>query len=500
MFTKKLISPRYLFLVFIGSVFFVEALIMLVLNSLPPMSELNEALIDASALAILTFPLLYFFIFLPQNKLAKTLIDIRSELLKKNEELEISNQQLALQNFETARHEQDLLRFAVGLDNLTTGVIIADNDRKLIYINPVAIKLFSNIESDIRKDLPKFSVIEMLGMNIDKYHKNPAYQAKLLENLTETVTINITMGARIVSITASPMIDEFGIRRGSLAEWLDITELTNSQRENEDLSLQLNHIQKVESIGRLTAGLAHDFNNILSCMLGYNEMNRDISAGMKNEVLKSELEDNTKQVELAGRRATALIEKMMAYCRQDTVKTKVDAQDTQRVISEVIEMLRPGLTSKIQVESEFECHDVIQIDAGDLHQILTNLAVNARDAMKKSGGNITISLKKAVKVQAHCVACATKIEGDFIELSVADNGTGINPNIVNRLFDPFFTTKEQGEGTGLGLSAVSGLVHNANGHILIYSNCNKPYQGTTFRLLFQNLTNHFTNQANDLSI
>jgi len=105
----------------------------------------------------------------------------------------------------------------------------------------------------------------------------------------------------------------------------------------------------------------------------------------------------------------------------------------------------------------FESDHIIQIDAIDLHQILTNLAINARDAMKERGGIITISLKNVMNMKAHCVACAAVMEGDFIELSMADNGTGIESKIISRLFDPFFTTKPQGEGTGLGLSAVSGM-------------------------------------------
>ncbi len=277
-------------------------------------------------------------------------------------------------------------------------------------------------------------------------------------------------------------------------------ELVASHNENKILSLQVNHMQKIESIGRLTAGIAHDFNNILACILGYNEMNQDVSSDMTNELLKSELESNTKQIYLAGKRATVLIEKMLTYCRQETSSRKIDIKPTQEVIKEVLEMLRPALTSRIKIEFESPCHinnsdcntcgnrnacDAnIQIDAIDLHQILTNLALNARDAMKERGGIITISLKIVTNLTAHCVACAERLENDFIELSVADNGTGVEPGVISRMFDPFFTTKEQGEGTGLGLSTVSGMVHSSGGHILVDSKQNEPNQGTMFRLLF----------------
>ncbi|MEI7841259.1 MAG: ATP-binding protein [Methylococcaceae bacterium] len=277
------------------------------------------------------------------------------------------------------------------------------------------------------------------------------------------------------------------------------TELAASHEKNTLLNLQVNQMQKLESIGRLTSGIAHDFNNILSCMLGYNEMNLAISDEMQDEALRDELEKNTKQIDSAGQRAVVLIKKMMAYCRQEKILKKSTIQPAQEVIYEVLEMLRPALTHRIKIEFEHcgiengecdlcvrrdGCHTNIQIDTIDLHQILTNLVVNARDAMKDYSGIITISLSVVPKTKFNCIACAETVEGDFIELSVSDNGSGISPEIIHRLFDPFFTTKPQGEGTGLGLSAVSGLVHQAGGHLLVNSNQSELKHGTAFRLFF----------------
>jgi len=272
--------------------------------------------------------------------------------------------------------------------------------------------------------------------------------------------------------------------------------------ENELLNRQVNHMQKLESIGRLTSGIAHDFNNILACMIGYNEMNQDVADDITDATLKSELEHNMRQIHLASKRATSLIEKMLTYCRQNTTEKIIIIQPTKEVISEVVEMLRPALTSRIKLEfvnqfdndreycktcdSQKTCENInkIEIDAVDLHQIITNLAVNARDAMKERGGVITISLNAVMNITAQCVACAEMIKGDFIELRVSDNGTGIEPKIIHRLFDPFFTTKPQGEGTGLGLSTVIGMVHSSHGHVLIESDLTEKNHGTSFRLLF----------------
>jgi signal transduction histidine kinase len=270
--------------------------------------------------------------------------------------------------------------------------------------------------------------------------------------------------------------------------------------QNEVLNQQVNHLQKLESIGRMSAGIAHDFNNILACIIGYNEMNNDVRNDMKDEGLKAELASNTEQIANAGQRAMSLIEKMMTYSRQDTQSAKeISVEHTAIAISDVLEMLRPALTSRIQLEfihgDEFidirgvdtntDNYDSdIQIDVVALHQIVTNLAVNARDAMKEHGGLIKISLSKVIEKNTQCVACRALTDGQFIELSVSDKGTGIEPKVINRIFDPFFTTKPQGEGTGLGLSTLTGLVHSALGHIIVNSDMSESNHGTTFRLLF----------------
>ena len=276
--------------------------------------------------------------------------------------------------------------------------------------------------------------------------------------------------------------------------------------KSEILYQKVNHMQKLESIGRMTSGIAHDFNNILACMLGFNGMNECISEDITDEILKAALENNTRQINDAGQRAIVLINKMLIYSRQqDQPNIKRNVQPTKKIISEVLEMLRPALTRRIKLEFENKCRinngdcencgklgycdEDIQIDAMDLHQILTNLAVNARDAMKEHGNTITISLKKVTNEEVYCAACAESVLGRFIELSVTDNGSGMDAKILPRLFDPFFTTKPQGEGTGLGLSTVSGMVHQSGGHILIDSNMKEPNRGTAFRLLFPLVSN-----------
>jgi len=247
------------------------------------------------------------------------------------------------------------------------------------------------------------------------------------------------------------------------------------------LNQQVNQMQKVESLSRLTAGIAHDFNNILNAIIGYNQLNKFAGEDCTDQKLKEEIFFNTEQVELASERAINLIKKMMAYSRQNPINLEI--KPTINVIDEVIAMVRPALTSRFELITHAETDMTIQIDSTELHQILTNLIVNARDAMPQ-GGVITVSLKQLSIKEHVCNACVLTLDGEFIELSISDNGSGIEKKVLEHIFDPFFTTKPLGEGTGLGLSTVSGMVHEAHGHIIVESNTVVQNCGATFRLLF----------------
>jgi PAS domain S-box-containing protein len=268
----------------------------------------------------------------------------------------------------------------------------------------------------------------------------------------------------------------------------DVTERVEMQKRDKILRDQIAHMQKVDSIGRLTAGIGHDFNNMLNGILGYADLSREIiNEDMADSDLKTDLEHNLSRVMESGNRAKELIAKMMNYCRQNNENAEIEqtviTKSTSQIIKEAVEMVQAGLTAKFQIELELNDTPHIYIAAIDLHQIMTNLLVNARDAMKsKGGGVIKVKLTTINILTYQCAACLQPVEGDFIELSVTDSGSGIDKKVMDEMFDPFFTTKAIGEGTGLGLSTVSGIVHHEGGHILIDSTLGV---GTTFKLLFE---------------
>ena len=411
---------------------------------------------------------------------------------KRAAELVIANTELAFQNAEKSKRAAELV-----IANTELVFQNSEKEKRADELEIANIKLaFENIEKQKRADELEIANTELMFQNIEKEKR-----AIELEKVQRIATLNEsykTENEDLISEGAQKekLVSKLKFQNSEKEKM--VTQLQIANKKNQKLNQQVNHLQKVESMGRLTAGISHDFNNILGCMLGYNEMNNDIRDDMKDDALKSELDNNTKQIAKAGQRAVALIDKMMTYARQnEESKIELDERIMNVKIQDVLEMLKPILTSKIQLNFVTDCDCVsypeqdncaIQIDTSSLHQIITNLTVNARDAMKEVGNNITISLKKVVLSNIHCIACGEMMRGEFIRLAVTDNGSGIEPKIIRRIFDPFFTTKPQGEGTGLGLSTTMGLVHSANGHILVKSHLSGPTQGSSFQLLFPILT------------
>jgi PAS domain S-box-containing protein len=262
----------------------------------------------------------------------------------------------------------------------------------------------------------------------------------------------------------------------------DISKRKLNEREQMALQQQLNHLQKLESIGRLTAGIAHDFNNILASILGYNELNRYAAEDLSDCELKSDLLHNSEQVDIAGSRAADLIKKMLTYCRQDDATKSDTTLELSGVLNKILVMLQEIIPATITIEAHLLENTYITLDETDLYQIIVNLFVNARDALNKKRGTIELGVYVGGDYASQvCSACQEHIIGKFVEIKISDTGDGINPAKLSRIFEPFFTTKEVGEGTGLGLSVVSGIIHKADGHILVQSELGK---GTTFKLLF----------------
>ncbi len=279
-----------------------------------------------------------------------------------------------------------------------------------------------------------------------------------------------------------------------------MTEISTHKKMEEEKSLihqQLLQIQKMESIGQLASGVAHDFNNILMPIIGFT---RQAVSAIEKDNSEKALACLTR-VEKSANRAADLVDKMLIYCREKPVKLPTPMAPSL-VINEVADistMLRASLSSLVTLNVKNSLteknYPLILIDSSELHQIIMNLIVNARDAIEEYWENnadvwlrdtgqieVDLSLKQISEEDGvFCSACPKRLNGEYIQISISDTGNGIKPEKMSRIFDPFFTTKEVGKGTGLGLSVVSGVLHNTDAHILVKS---APNQGTTFSLLF----------------
>lgn len=244
------------------------------------------------------------------------------------------------------------------------------------------------------------------------------------------------------------------------------------QHEREQLQRQLRQAQKMEAVGQLTGGIAHDFNNILASVLGYADLALYEKSVQRDERVKMYMEEVIK----AGKRARDLVAKLLAFSRGGN--EPVRSISATELLKEILQMLRPTLPSTIKIdllidpELPFVMADVVQ-----LQQVILNLCINARDAMEECGV-IGITARSAIAT-AICTSCHTPFHGDFVEISVADTGSGIDADLLLRIFDPFFTTKEVGKGSGMGLSVVHGIVHGMGGHLLVESESGK---GSVFKL------------------
>jgi PAS domain S-box-containing protein len=262
------------------------------------------------------------------------------------------------------------------------------------------------------------------------------------------------------------------------------SEIIRVHEKNLALNAEINQLQRLESIARMTAGIAHNFNNSLGAIIGYNQLNCYAAEDCQDEMVKQEILQNTQQIQIASDRSVELVKQMMAYTNQNSARKFREMKSIVVVIDEVLEMIDTSLTNRFQIQTNIDSNLDFQFDATDLHLILTALMINARDAMQEKGGVITVTLKKITFNEVVCSSCLTVFEGECIELCVSDQGIGIDNHVITHIFDPFFTLKPTGEGMGLGLTTASGLVHEANGHIIVESKTTEPDSGTIFRLLF----------------
>lgn len=284
---------------------------------------------------------------------------------------------------------------------------------------------------------------------------------KVHEDTTVTPQGGKTRNYRVVS---SPLTNSTGEVTAAIEMVEDITERLN-------LQAQLMQAQKMESVGLLAGGIAHDYNNISSIITGYSELALD------KVDHDDPLRDDLMEIITAARRSTDITRQLLAFARQQTIAPKVlDLNDN---IESMLKMLRRLIGEDINLAWQPGAEVwPVKIDPSQVDQILANLCINARDAIAGIG-KITIETKNASFDEDYCADHAGFVPGEYVLFAVSDDGSGIAPETLDKIFEPFFTTKELGHGTGLGLATVYGIVKQNNGFINIYS---EPDEGTTIKV------------------
>jgi PAS domain S-box-containing protein len=253
----------------------------------------------------------------------------------------------------------------------------------------------------------------------------------------------------------------------------EISERRRAEEERAKLEAQLGQAQKMEAIGTLAGGIAHDFNNILSAIIGYTEMVLDdVPKGSVNQ-------QNLKEVLKAARRARDLVMQILTFSRQ----TEPELLPVQiRVIArEALRLLRATLPTTIEIKKEIRSESPVLADPSQIHQLLMNLCTNAAHAMQEKGGTLELTLGDIILDSDFTSRHPDLKPGPYVQLTVSDTGTGISPDVLEKIFDPFFTTKEKGQGTGLGLSVVHGIVKSHGGEVTVQSELGR---GSRFDVYF----------------
>ena len=373
---------------------------------------------------------------------------------EQNSELE----KRVIQRTEALRRSEAQMRLIT--DTIPALIAYFDSTQIYRYANLGYCKWFNKTANEVVGN----SIHNIIGVRAQDSVKHHIARALSGEQVTYEYAM-IRNGEKVYGrSTLVPEIDTAGLVVGCFVLSFDITEQKRMQAA-------LVQAQKMEAIGQLSSGIAHDFNNLLTIVVG------------NLSILKEQADANPAVLNLvnpaleAGKRGAQLVQRLLSFSRQQPLRPTII--HIRSLIEELIPLLQRSLSSRIQLAIEFSDEPLIaRIDAHQLENALLNLAVNARDAMP-DGGKLSINAYRTNLDETEAREYDV-VEGDYVRIDVADNGVGMEAEILSRIFEPFFTTKDFGRGSGLGLSMIYGFVKQSGGGIQVTS---EPEQGTTMSLL-----------------
>jgi PAS domain S-box-containing protein len=378
---------------------------------------------------------------------------------------------LELQNEELRRETNARVRLASAIEQSAESIVIADPKGIIQYVNPAF------------ESLTGYSKSEIIGQSA-AFLKGGDQDGQDYRDLLRTITRGETWRGNFVnrrkdgtecevSAVISCVFDDSGAVVNYIAAQHDVTVQANLEK-------QLRQSQKMEVMGTFAGHIAHDFNNILALILGHSEM------ALRHLSDRDPIRGHVERIEKAGRRASKLIKQMLTFSRQ--IEQERKPVKIHLVVREVLDFLRASLPSTIQLgESAADC-GMVMADATQIHQVVMNLCTNACQALQEGQGALDVVLD-VVEIGPNGTPGVEKLApGPYVRLCVRDTGSGIEPTVLPHIFEPFFTTKKPGEGTGLGLSTVHGIVAGHGGAIAVRSGVG---QGSTFEIYLPRLDGAF---------
>ena len=357
-------------------------------------------------------------------------------------------------------------------DNTLDAIWTMNMDLEFTYINPAIQTLTGHKQEEWAGthladhcDEEAFSHMEKIisgEVAKGKEHQGVVFETEMLRKDDSVIPVEIH--GKIV-------FDEYGHPKGLQGTTRDITERRKAEKAKERLEQQFHQAQKLESIGRLAGGIAHDLNNLLSPIIGYGEMLQE------NEIDISMRKEGIDAIVSAGKRARDLVRQLLAFSRKQTLA--FTAINLNELLRKFEKLLRRTVREDVKIHMNLVTSlPAIQGDSGQLEQVIMNLVVNAQDAMP-DGGELIIETSQVELDADYAKQHEGAVPGSHVMLVVTDTGTGMDEGTRAHLFEPFFTTKAQGKGTGLGLATVFGIVKQHGGNIWAYS---EPGQGTTIKV------------------
>ncbi len=389
----------------------------------------------------------------------KTLALEMERLLRQRVEGELRSQLEGLRS----QLEEQRLQISV-IEQTEDNVLITDNHRNIIYINPA-------FERSCGYSCAELKNQPLRRLRSDQ-HDSSFYRnmKETLDSGQEWMGVIVNRGKKGIDFeiegTISPIRDEVGAVTHYVAVGRNMSRFRKLERE-------LHRMQKMDALGTLAGGIAHDFNNILAAIMGFLELEaHDADPGSRTR-------QRMEQALNACNRARDLVKQILTFSRQGEQRRK--PLRLGPIVTDGLQMLRATLPTTITIEADLSGDGTILADAIQMHQVLVNLCTNGAHAMRGHGGVLRVSLHEETVDEAGFDKHPEVRPGQYICLRVEDNGEGIDPAVRERIFEPFFTTKQVGEGVGVGLSVVHGIVLSHGGTIRVESEKGK---GTTFSLFF----------------